>query len=140
MLLGGTKSGEKIMKMFLRLTLVAMMTLFAGSAYASGVAHVFACEEGDDADEEKIEAAASKWLKAARSMKGGANLQATIYYPSAANLNTGDLLFVVTAPSHAEWGMFWDGYKDSPAEAADMASPDVVVCPSSNLFETVKVE
>jgi outer membrane protein OmpA-like peptidoglycan-associated protein len=114
------------------------IVLISDVAKASA-AHIFACEEGDNASEEAIEAAAAKWLKAARSMKGGANMQARIYYPSAANLKGGDLLFIITAPSHAQWGLFWDNYKDSPAEKADMENRDVVICPSSNLFETVDV-
>ncbi|GAG20651.1 unnamed protein product [marine sediment metagenome] len=120
--------------------LFSMLMIMAGPAYSSGAAHIFVCEEGKDATEEKLEAAAAKWLKAARSMKGGAKFDAYIYYPSAANLKKGDLLFVVVAPSHAAWGTFWDNYKDSPAERADMVNPDLVVCPSSNLFEVVKIK
>ena len=127
------------MKTFLSFIIVSMLTFMAVPAHASTAVQIFACEEGENASEEKIEELASKWLKAAKTMKGGANLQAFIYYPSAANMKTGDLLFMVQAPSHAEWGQFWDGYKDSPAEKADAESRDIVLCPDSNLFEVVKV-
>ncbi len=120
--------------------LISMLIIMSGPAYSSTAAHIFKCEEGKDATEEKIEAAASEWLKAARSMKGGAKFDAYIYYPSVANLQNGDLLFVVVAPSHADWGTFWDNYKDSPAEKVDAASRADVVCPDSNLFEVVKVK
>ena len=129
-----------MIKLATSFVLISMLTIMAGPAYSTTAAHVFRCEEGKDATEEKIEAAASEWLKAARSMKGGAKFDAYIYYPSAANLANGDLLFVVVAPSHADWGTFWDNYKDSPAEKVDAANRSGVVCPDSNLFEVVKVE
>ena len=129
-----------MIKLAASFVLISMLMIMAGPAYSSTAAHVFRCEEGKDATEEKIEAAASEWLKAARSMKGGAKFDAYIYYPSAANLANGDLLFVVVAPSHADWGAFWDNYKDSPAEKADAGNRADVVCPDSNLFEVVKVE
>ena len=129
-----------MIKLAASFVLISMLMIMAGPAYSSTAAHVFRCEEGKDATEEKIEAAASEWLKAARSMKGGAKFDAYIYYPSAANLANGDLLFVVVAPSHADWGTFWDNYKDSPAEKADAANRADVVCPDSNLFEVVKVK
>lgn len=126
---------------FAKFVLASTLVIMAAPAYASTAVQIFACQEGDDADEDRIEAAASAWLKAARTMKGGENMQATIYYPTAANmLNDGDLLFMITTPSHAEWGAFWDGYKDSPAEDVDFANRDLVFCPDSNLFEAVKVE
>jgi hypothetical protein len=129
-----------VIKLATSFVLISMLMIMAGPAYSSTAAHIFKCEEGKDATEEKIEAAASEWLKAARSMKGGAKFDAYIYYPSAANLQNGDLLFVVVAPSHAAWGTFWDNYKDSPAEKADAANRADVVCPDSNLFEVVKVK
>ena len=131
---------EIVIKQAMRFVLFSMLMIMASPAYSSSAAHIFKCEEGKDASEEKIEAAASEWLKAARSMKGGAKFDAYIYYPSAANLANGDLLFVVVAPSHADWGTFWDNYKDSPAEKADAANRADVVCPSSNLFEISKVK
>ena len=129
-----------MIKLATSFVLISMLMIMAGPAYSSTAAHVFKCEEGKDATEEKIEAAASEWLKAARTMNGGAKFDAYIYYPSVANLQNGDLLFVVVAPSHAEWGTFWDNYKDSHAEKVDAANRAGVICPDSNLFEVVKVK
>ena len=128
------------MNTLIKSILFSTLIAFGGPAYASTAVHIFACEEGDDASEEKIEEMASNWLKAAKSMKGGENMKARILYPSAANLKAGDLLFLVEAPSHAAWGEFWDNYKDSAAERADAANPDIVICPDSNLFEAVDVK
>ena len=51
-----------------------------------------------------------------------------------------DLFFVVVAPSSEEWGVFWKGYKNSPAEEADMENRNFVICPSSSLMEVVEVK
>jgi hypothetical protein len=113
----------------------------AASVHAAPVAQTFLCEEVGDVGEEEIEAAASKWLAAARTMKGGANLQAFIHYPIAVRMRGhGDFLFVVTAPSAEEWGVFWGGYKDSPAEKVDEKNNKLGACPDSALWEIVKVK
>jgi hypothetical protein len=127
------------MNTLIRSLLFSTLIAFAGPAYSSTAVQIFSCQEGDDASEEKIEAQAAKWLKAARSMKGGANINVRILYPSAANLNKGDLLVMVEAPSHAAWGEFWDNYKDSAAERADTQDRDIIICPDSNLFEAVDI-
>ncbi len=47
-------------------------------------------------------------------------------------------MFVVVAPSFAEWGKFWDAYPDS--EAAKLEGKEGVVCPDSALWESVQVK
>ncbi len=129
------------MRTIVMLMAVSMLMIVAAPAYSAETVHIFWCEEGPDATEEKVEALASNWLKAAKTMKGGAQLKAYVYYPVAAKLpGETDLLFLVVAPSIAEWGMFWDSYKDSPAERADMANRDVVICTHSALMESVAVK
>jgi hypothetical protein len=125
----------------IRTMLVLGLMTIAAPVYASQAVQIFLCEEEDGVTEEKLEATASNWLKAARTMKGGANLEAYIHYPIAAKIpGEGDFMFVIVAPSLAEWGMFWDGYKDSPAEEADGQSSGVSVCPDSALWEAVKIK
>jgi hypothetical protein len=134
---------KKIVRLMLvvMLMIVPMLMIVAAPAYSAEAVHVFYCQEGPDATEEKVEALASNWLKAAKTMKGGAQLKAYVYYPVAAKLpGKTDLLFLVVAPSMAEWGVFWDSYKDSPAERADMANRDVVICTDSALLESVEVK
>ena len=129
------------MKTLVLLMFVSMLMIVAAPAYSAETVHIFWCEEGPDATEEKVEALASNWLKAAKTMKGGEQLKAYVYYPIAAKLpgNT-DLLFLVVAPSAAAWGTFWDSYKDSAAERADMANRDVITCTDSALMESVEVK
>ena len=128
------------MKTILSFIIFSMLTVMAIPANAAPAVQIFTCEEGENASEEKIEELAAKWLKAAKTMKGGENLRAFIYYPVAAIMKNADLLFMVMAPSHAEWGEFWDGYKDSPAESADRENRDIVICPDSALFEIKEIK
>jgi len=92
----------------------------------------------DDATEEAIEEHASKWLAAAKQIDGGENIEAYVLFPVAVNA-TGDtdMVFVVTMPSFAEWGKFWDAYPDSDAAAGEEGH---VFCPDSVVWESVKVK
>ena len=56
--------------------LVSMLMIVAAPAYSSVAVHIFNCELGDAASEDQIAAAASKWLAAARTMKGGEQFDA----------------------------------------------------------------
>lgn len=129
------------MRYLIKFVVFSMLTvLTATAANAATAVHIFRCAEEEGASEEAIEELASKWLAAAKTMPGGEDFQAFVYYPLSANLAEGDLLFMVVAPSAAKWGEFWDGYKASPAEAVDAETAGIVSCPDSNLFEGVKVE
>ncbi|MGI9401470.1 MAG: hypothetical protein ACR2O0_09465 [Rhizobiaceae bacterium] len=129
------------MRFLLQLAVFSMLTvLVASAANAATAVQIFRCSEEDGASEEAIEELASKWLAAAKTMPGGEDFQAFVYYPLSANLAEGDLLFMIVAPSAAKWGEFWDSYKDSAAELVDADTAGIVSCPDSNLFEGVKVE
>jgi G:T-mismatch repair DNA endonuclease (very short patch repair protein) len=122
--------------------LVVVMIIAVAPAFAGGKAtQMWRCELDDDATEEQVVKAAQEWLAAAKTMKGGKNLEAYIYFPVAVNnLPDTDLLFVVSAPSFKEWGTFWDGYKGSPVAKLDKANRDFIVAPNSGLWESNKVK
>jgi hypothetical protein len=130
-----------MMKKIMGLMLVAVLMVAAVPAYSAQVSQVFSCEEEAEATEENLKAAAEEWLKAAKTMKGGENLELSLYYPVAVD-KTGevDFLMVVTAPSFAEWGLFWDGYEGSPASKVDQGSESKAICPDSALWEVVKIK
>lgn len=67
-------------------------------------------------------AVARTWLAAARSMKNGGQLQVSIRYPIIVGASENRFDFVVTAPSLAAWGAFYDTYDDGTPVASD---PDV---------------
>ena len=130
------------MKKIMCVALGSMLALAAAPAYASGmeVWQVFDCKMEEETTEEEILAAAKKWLQAARTMKGGEQLRASVHFPVAAASGDTDFNFVIKAPSFAAWGTFWDGYKGSPAHKVDQESDEITQCPNSRLFEGTVVE
>jgi hypothetical protein len=108
---------------------------------AGKVTQVWRCEMGDDATEEKVMKAAEKWVAAAKTMAGGKNLEASVFFPIAVNNNgETDMLFVINLPSFEEYGEFWDGFKDSAAAKLDKENGGIVVPTDSALWESIKVE
>ena len=132
------------MNAIMRWTIVSVMMsvmMFAAAPASSAIAsQMWKCEMGPETTEEQVEEAAKKWLKAARQMDGGDQLQAFVFFPVAVNVaGNMDFMFIVTAPSFAEWGKFWDEYQVSDAADSDQANADVD-CPDSALWQSVKVE
>jgi hypothetical protein len=128
------------MKTIIRLVLISMLLLIAAPAYSGSALHVFSCQQDEEATEAQIEAVASAWLKAAKSMKGGENLEVYVSWPTAADMGENDFMFIMIAPNFAEWGVFMDGYKGSPASKVDPQMGDLADCPDSSLWESEKME
>ena len=130
------------MKTMLRLVLVCLLVTVAAPAYSGDAVQMWRCEMDDDASEAQVRARAQDWLEAAKKLPGGENLQAFVLFPIAVNaMGEIDVMFVVVAPSFAEWGKFWDGYEGSPAAAVDKRNQEIgVVCPDSAVWESVEVK
>jgi len=61
-----------------------------------------------------------------------------VLFPVAVNASgETDLIFMVTAPTFAEWGRFWDVYPSSDAAAGEN---DGMFCPDSVIWEAMKVK
>ena len=129
-----------MIKTIVRLVLAATLMVAAAPAFSGVAMQMWRCEMLEGASEDDVLAHASKWLKVARSMKGGENLNASVHFPVAVNASDKiDMLFTISAPTFAEWGQFWDSYSNS--EAADIEDEDrLTVCPNSVLWESYKVE
>jgi len=129
------------MKTIVGLMLVSMLVIVATPVFSGTATQMWNCEMDDDATEDMVKAKGAEWLKAARTMKGGEQLEAHVFFPVAVN-GTGetDFLFVLSAPSFEEWGKFWDNYAGSPADKADAENNDLVSCPDSVLWESVKIK
>ena len=129
------------MKKVMGLMLVLALLVAVVPAYSAQVTQVFSCEEEDEATESGLKAVAKEWLEAAKTMKGGENLELSLFFPVAVD-KTGeiDFLMVVTAPSFEEWGKFWDGYEGSPASKVDQGSASLAICPDSALWEEVEIK
>ena len=130
-----------MMKIIVSAVFISMLMIAAAPAYSGGVAvQMFKCEMDDDASEKDVKDYAAKWLKAAKTMKGGENLEAYVYFPVAVNnMAETDMVFAIIAPSFAEWGMFWDSYGGSAAAAADKEH-DMISCPDSAVWESFKIK
>lgn len=115
-----------------------VMLLSAGPAFSGQAMQMWNCGLEDGVTEEDVERSASNWLKAARKLDGGKNLEAMVLFPVAVNA-TGetDLIFMVTAPSFAEWGRFWDVYPSSNVAGNE---DNGTFCPESVLWEAMKVK
>lgn len=115
-----------------------VMMLAAGPAFAGKAMQMWNCGMDDTANEEQIETQISTWLKGAREIDGGENIEASVLFPVAVNA-TGDtdLVLVITFPSFAEWGKFWDAYPSS-----DLAETEerLTYCPDSVVWESVKIQ
>jgi len=130
-----------VMRKMLRCMLVFMMMIVVAPAFSAEVTHMWKCELDDDASEQAVREHVGEWLKAAKQMEGGENLEAYVLFPVAVNA-TGehDLMILVVAPSFQEWGKFWDGYEGSPAAEVETRDDHMIVCPDSAMWESFKVE
>jgi hypothetical protein len=129
-----------MMNKIIGLILISILMMVAAPAWSGSAVAVYSCEQGDDASEADVLAAVADWLKAAKAMKGGENIDAFAMFPMAATMGEYDWMFIVTAPSFAEWGAFMDGYEGSAAAEADKKYADVAICPDSALWESFRVE
>jgi hypothetical protein len=139
--IGKTKKRGFVMNTIVRLMLVFMLMIVAAPTFAAEATQMWKCEMDDDASEADVIAGAQEWLKAAKTMEGGKQLQASVYFPVAVNA-TGevDAFFIVVAPTFEEWGKFWDNYAGSPAEKVDIKNREQVVCPDSAVWESVRIK
>ena len=128
------------MKIFIRLLTISMLMICAAPAWSAAVVHAIQCEQDEETSDEKVEAMAVEWLKAAKTVKGGENLQLRLNFPVAAKVGEVDLVMLIVAPSFTEWGAFMDNYPGSAAEAVDSKHLDDLDCGNGTLWETVLFE
>ena len=122
------------MKTLIQVMAIAMLMVFASPAYSEAI-QIFNCEYEGEATEDDVREMASKWLKAAKTMKGGENLQVAIRFPVAASVDDIDFKFVVMTPDFAEWGAFTDAYELSDLQEIDDELFKVANCNDASLWE-----
>jgi hypothetical protein len=123
-----------------RLVIVSALLVAATPAYSGLATQIFFCQQDDEATDEQVEAIASEWLKAAKGVKGGGQLEAYLRFPIAANAGEHDFAFVLVAPSFEEWGMFTDAYEGSPAQEIDAKFNELADCTQSTIWESFRVK
>ena len=122
------------MKTLIQVMAIAMLMVFASPAYSEAI-QIFNCEYEGEATEDDVREMASKWLKAAKTMKGGENLQVAIRFPVAASVDDIDFKFVVITPNFAEWGAFTDAYELSDLQEIDDELFKVANCNDASIWE-----
>ena len=126
------------MKIKVMFILGMLMVLASGPVFAGKAMQMWNCGLEDDATEAQVEAQAKAWVKAARKVDGGENIEAYVLFPVAVNAaGDTDLVFVVTMPTFSEWGKFWDAYPGSDAAANEDGH---TFCPDSVVWEAVKLD
>jgi len=128
------------MKKIIQLILISMLMMLAGPAWSDSAVHILSCQQDDDTSDAKVESISAEWLKAAKGIKGGENLELYLNFPVAAKAGEVDFLIILVAPSFGEWGMFMDNYVGSPAEAFDEKHGDDMDCGDGSLWESVAIK
>lgn len=131
------------MKTIIRTILISFLMIFASPAFSNAdlqAIQIFNCHFNDDATTEQVMEMASKWLKAAKTVEGGENLNAYIRFPVAEGDSDIDFKFVITTPSFKEWGAFTDAYEGSAASKVDDENEDLVDCFKSTIWEGIQVK
>ncbi len=118
----------------------SMMFLLTAPAYSDSVVQLWNCKINDDKTTADLVAVSEAWLKAAKSMKGGEELEVYLDFPIAAQAGDGDFTFVMVIGDTKLWGVFNDGYPDSPAGEADEAWAEVATCSGSSIWASVPIE
>lgn len=127
------------MKALMRLVIISLFMVVASPVYAEAI-QIFNCEYEGDATEEEVFDMAGKWLAAAKTIKGGEDLEVVIRFPVAASVDDIDFKFVVVTPDFAEWGVFTDNYSASKLQEIDDELEKIAVCNDASLWEGEQVK
>ena len=128
------------MKTVIRVFAIAMLMIFAAPAYSDAI-QMFNCQLTGDATTDDVLDMSAKWLKVAKTMKGGENLKVFVRHPIAASSDDVDFVFIVTVPTFAEWGEFTDAYEVADMIAAiDDEYEKVADCNDSAIWEGAEIE
>jgi len=128
-------------KRLIALLAASVMLLFTASASADSVVHIWTCELNDGKTGDDVVAASSAWLKAARSMEGGEDLEVFLEFRIAANVGDDSFNFVLVAANEKTWGVWYGGSDpDSVMQEANTTWAEVAACSGSSLWASVEIE
>ena len=127
------------MKTLIRLMIISMFMLIASPVYAEAL-QIFNCEYEGEATEDDVFDMADKWLKAAKTLKGGENIKVYIRFPVAASVDDIDFKLVLAMPTFAEWGAFTDHYEKSQIVEIDDEFEKVAECNDAAMWEGEMLE
>lgn len=122
------------MKTFLTLMIVSIFMFIASPVHAEAI-QIFNCQYEGEATEDDVFDMAGKWLAAAKTLKGGENLQIVVRFPVAASVDDIDFKFVIVTPTFAEWGEFTDAYDASKLQEIDDELYKIAECNDASIWE-----
>ena len=128
------------MKSIMRFMFISILMMVAAPAWSDAALHIVTCQQDDELTDEKLEAVSAEWLKAAKTVKGGENLELRLNFPVAAKAGEIDVAIMLIAPSFAEWGAFMDNYAGSAAADVDANNQDGLDCANGTLWESFQVK
>jgi hypothetical protein len=128
------------MKKMILGSLTALMLFSFAASSSANVIQIWSCKLKPGKTTAELETHSSAWLKAARSMKGGKDLEVFLDFPLAAPAGEGEFQFVLIAADTKTWGLFNNDYGDSAAAKADAKWNDVASCSNSELWESNQVK
>ena len=120
-----------------------LMISFTATAYADSVLQIWSCKLNDEKTEDDLMKASSAWLKIAKGMDGGADINAYIDYAifsNTPNSEAGSFSFVLMTPDLKSWAALYNDYPDSPLGKAEEAWGEVATCSDSSLVSSVQIE
>jgi hypothetical protein len=122
------------------ITSIAAATLLLLSMSASAdVAQVWQCQLAEGKTNDDLMALSQSWLDAAKDIDESASVR--MYFPVAADAETGSVIFAFYLPDFASWGEFMDAYPDSPVAQIDEGWDDIAPCEgTSALWVTTDLE
>ena len=94
----------------------------------------------DGKTNDDLVAVSEAWLKAAKSMDGGADVQVTLEFPIAADAGDAKFSFVLMVDDTKTWGVFNNNYANSAAGQTEEAWGEVATCSKSSLWASVDIE
>lgn len=116
-----------------------LLFAYVAPASADSVVQLWTCEINEGKTRAELLAVSAAWLTATQSVDGGADFEAYLEYPMAAD-DLSTFTFVLIASDAKSWGTYSDAYDGSASEKADEAWEEVADCSSSSLWKSVKIE
>ena len=132
------------MKTIILSTLTALLMIsFTATAYADSILNIWSCKLNDEKTEDDLMKASSAWLKIAKGMDGGADINTFVDYAifsNTPNSEEGSFSFVLETPDLKSWAALFNDYPDSPLGKADEAWGEVATCSDNSLVSSVQIE
>ncbi len=132
------------MKTIILSTLTALLMIsFTATAYADSILNIWSCKLNDEKTEDDLMKASSAWLKIAKGMDGGSDINAFVDYAifsNTPNSEEGSFSFVLMTPDLKSWAALFNDYPDNPLGKADEVWGEVATCSDSSLLSSVEVE